>query len=90
MIKRYRNLRLLYFTIAAISSRFNCVHFACVGLVTVGYSTERWEKHALNEPRPMTLDLRNRRGTGSLGDLDRAHYDPNFVSVCLDKLVFFG
>jgi len=54
-----------------------------VSIVTVGYSTERAEKHTLDDPRTITLDLRNRRGTGSLGDLDRAHYDPNIVSDCL-------
>lgn len=45
--------------------------------LTTGYSTERAEKHTLDDPRAITLDLRHRRGTGSLGDLDRALYDPN-------------
>ena len=55
--------------------------------VTTGYSTERWEEHTVDDPRAITLDLRHRRGTGSLGDLDRALYDPNIVSCCLNKLV---
>jgi len=50
--------------------------------VTLGYSTERWEKHVSDDPRTVTLDLRQRRGTGSMGDLDRVQYDPNLVSCC--------
>jgi len=52
----------------------------CFCEVAPGYSTERWEKHMADDPRALTLDLRQQRGTGSLGDLDRAVYDPNIVS----------
>jgi len=55
-------------------------------VVMLGYSTERWEKHISDDPRTTSLDLRQRRGTGSLGDLDRLAYDPNFVSCYSDKL----
>jgi len=56
--------------------------------VTAGYSTERWEKHTLDDPRAITLDLRHRRGTGSLGDLDRAHLhdDPDVVRFHFTEL----
>jgi len=45
--------------------------------VAPGYSTERWEKHMADDPRALTLDLRQQRGTGSLGNLDHALGDPN-------------
>lgn len=45
--------------------------------LALGYSTERAEKHIADDPRTITLDLRQQRGTGSLGDLDRLAYDPN-------------
>jgi len=32
-----------------------------------------------DDPRDLTLDLKQRRGTGSLGDLDRVHQDPDLV-----------
>jgi len=68
----------------AVSVMYVVVMLVC--LVTVGYSTERWEKHTVDvDPRAMTLDLSKRRTTGSLGDLDRAHYDPNIVSFSLPR-----
>jgi len=56
------------------------VYIDVVFEVALGYSTERAEKHIADDPRTITLDLRQQRGTGSLGDLDRLAYDPNIVS----------
>ena len=57
---------------------FVCV--CCVFEVALGYSTERLEKHMADDPRTITLDLRQRRQTGSTGDLDRVFPDPDVVS----------